>query len=323
MPGLEDVTRSFVGTLPGIGIIIALIGAAFLSLGAQLQHRGVTKVEASHGSGSKSGLSLSQLARLLGRPSWLFGTIMLGLAILFQLISLGFAPLIVVQPIGVVALVITSIVNARVSKVSLDRKTIRSIALCVGGVGVFVVTAAIVAREEAIDETQLLLVLAIFGGVVAALAVAFAFFRQRAGAIFYILAAGVIYGFVATLAKVVINRVFNGNFDVLTVIGIVGLLAGTALGAYFVQTAYSVGSPDLVIAGLTVVDPLVAVAIGIVILGEASSAPLWAIPVWLVAGAVAVFGVFQLARHHPQTHRSADGVGGGPADSLPPAAAPR
>lgn len=306
MPGLEDVTRSFVGTLPGVGIIIALIGAAFLSLGAQLQHRGVTKVEASHGSGSKSGLSLSQLARLLGRPSWLFGTIMLGLAILFQLISLGFAPLIVVQPIGVVALVITSLVNARVSKVSLDRKTIRSIALCVGGVGVFVVTAAIVAREEAIDETQLLLVLAIFGGVVAALAVAFAFFRQKAGAIFYILAAGVIYGFVATLAKVVINRVFNGNFDVLTVIGIVGLLAGTALGAYFVQTAYSVGSPDLVIAGLTVVDPLVAVAIGIVILGEASTAPLWAVPVWLLAGAVAVFGVFQLARHHPQTHRSAD-----------------
>ncbi|MET0304066.1 MAG: DMT family transporter [Microbacteriaceae bacterium] len=304
MNGLEDVTQSLnVGQNPAIGIVIALVGAVFLSLGAQLQHRGVSKVEARHGSGAKQGLSLRELLRLLGRPSWLIGSVMLGLAILFQLTSLGFAPLIVVQPIGVVALVITSIINARVTGVRLDKKTIRSISFCVGGVAVFVVTAAIVAREEAINETQLLIVLAIFGGIVATLALAFAFFRQRAGAIFYILAAGVIYGFVATLAKVVINRVFNDNFDLLTVIGIVALLAGTGLGAYFVQTAYSVGSPDLVIAGLTVVDPLVAVAIGIVVLGEAATAPIYAVPIWIVAGAVAIFGVFQLARHHPQTHR--------------------
>ena len=81
------------------------------------------------------------------------------------------------------------------------------------------------------------------------------------------------------------------------------MLAAAALGGYFVQTAYSVGSPDLVIAGLTVIDPLVAISIGIVVLGEASEAPWWAIPVWMLAGALAVIGVFQLAKHHPQTHR--------------------
>ena len=80
------------------------------------------------------------------------------------------------------------------------------------------------------------------------------------------------------------------------------ILSG-ALGGYFVQTAYSVGAPDLVIAGLTVVDPLVAVIIGITVFGEASEVPLWVILTWLVVGTVAVIGVFQLARHHPQTHR--------------------
>ena len=45
--------------------------------------------------------------------------------------------------------------------------------------------------------------------------------------------------------------------------------------------------------GLTVIDPLIAVAIGIAVLGEASNAPLWAIPVWALAGAIAVYGVFQ------------------------------
>ena len=69
------------------------------------------------------------------------------------------------------------------------------------------------------------------------------------------------------------------------------------------QTAYSVGSPDLVIAGLTVVDPLVAVSIGIFVLGEASDAPVWAFVVWAIAGATAIYGVFQLAKHHPQSHK--------------------
>ena len=57
------------------------------------------------------------------------------------------------------------------------------------------------------------------------------------------------------------------------------------------------------IAGLTVIDPMVAVAISIIVLGEATQVPLWAVAIWIVAAAIAVFGVFQLARHHPQTHR--------------------
>ena len=62
----------------------------------------------------------------------------------------------------------------------------------------------------------------------------------------------------------------------------------------------SSGPPDLVIAGLTVVDPIVAVLIGLLVLGEAATAPLWAFIGFIVAGAVAVWGVVQLARHHPQ-----------------------
>ena len=113
--------------------------------------------------------------------------------------------------------------------------------------------------------------------------------------------AGVLYGFVATLAKVVLGKIEQGEFGWLTLLCLVGLLAATVLGAYFVQNAYASGPPDLVIAGLTVVDPLVAVVIGIAVLGEASQAPPWAIVVYVISGAIAVWGVFQLARNHPQT----------------------
>jgi uncharacterized membrane protein len=118
-----------------------------------------------------------------------------------------------------------------------------------------------------------------------------------------VIGAGVLYGFVATLAKVVLNRITSGTFDWLEVVCIVMLVAAAVLGGYFVQNAYSSGSPDLVIAGLTVVDPIIAVTIGIVVLGEAATAPPIAAVLFLVAGAVAVAGVFQLAKHQPQNKR--------------------
>jgi hypothetical protein len=228
---------------------------------------------------------------------------MLGLAVIFQLTALGFAPLIVVQPLGVVALVITAVINARISHVKLDSLTIRAMGFCVVGIGAFVTVAAFVATEHVISELQLTVILVLLVFVLLVLGLAFAFFRRRFTAIFYIVAAGVLYGFVATLAKVIINRLLAGNFEWLTLTCAFALVVAMALGMYFVQVAYSVGSPDLVIAGLTVVDPLVAVSIGIFVLGEASGAPLWAHVTFAIAGAVAIYGVFQLAKHHPQTHR--------------------
>jgi len=232
---------------------------------------------------------------------------LLGLAILFQLTSLSLSPLIVVQPLGALALVLTAIINARVSKHALDRKSIQAIVMCVGGVAIFVTVAALVARSSPITELQLTVVLIILGVVLIALAVAFVLVRKKVGQMFYVVAAGVLFGFVVTLAKVVIDRIktilftpVEGGVEWLLILCIVALLAAALLGMYFVQTAYAEGPPDLVVAGLTVIDPLVAILIGVIVLGEAAAAPLWSIAVFLGAGALAVFGVISLARHHPQ-----------------------
>lgn len=120
---------------------------------------------------------------------------------------------------------------------------------------------------------------------------------------FYIVAAGTLYGFVVTIAKVLINRWRTDNVDALMIVCFVGLVVAALLGGYFVQTAYSVGSPDLVIAGLTVIDPLVAIAIAISVLGEADRFPPFAIAGLGFGGALAVVGVILLARLHPQTIR--------------------
>jgi drug/metabolite transporter (DMT)-like permease len=301
-PDLSELTEQIaLDPSQFIGIPLALIGAVFLSLGAQFQHRGVVKVEAHTADTLGKGLNPKQLVLLLARPSWVLGTVLLGLAILFQLGSLYFSPLIVVQPLGAIALVITSIVNSRVNHVQLNHKSITAIVMCVGGVLLFVGVAAFTAVDTPVTNQQLVTILIILAVVLAAAGVAFGLLRKHIRAIFYVIMAGVLYGFVATLAKVVLGRVQQGEFDWLTTLCVVALLLATALGAYFVQNAYASGPPDLVIAGLTVVDPMVAVAIGILVLGEASQAPPWAIGVFIVSGVIAIWGVFQLARNHPQT----------------------
>ncbi|MFW8745862.1 hypothetical protein ACOI9R_37595, partial [Mesorhizobium japonicum] len=130
---------------------------------------------------------------------------------------------------------------------------------------------------------------------------AYLVFRRWFRAIFYVVAAGICFGFVATIAKVTINRFVAGTIDWLALLGLAGILLAGGLGSYFVQQAYAIGAPDLVIAGLTVVDPMVAVLLGITVLGEAADAPVWVLFVWVASAALAIFGVFQLARHHPQT----------------------
>jgi hypothetical protein len=292
--------------LQAVGIPIALTGSIFLALGAQFQHRGVTNVEAKSDREGSSGLSIGQLLTLVRSPAWVVGTLMLGLAVVFQLTSLGFAPIIVVQPLGAVALVITSLVNSRVSHVALTRESIRAIAFCIVGVALFVTIATFTAKSKEITESQLITVLILLGAITVVFSLIFAFLRKRFKAIIYIVGAGVLYGFVATLAKVVIDRIHtiiitgSHTFEWLTIVCVVALLAATALGGYFVQTAYASGPPDLVIAGLTVIDPIVAVTIGVVVLREADGAPWFAIVAFVVAGALAVYGVFQLAKYHPQ-----------------------
>jgi drug/metabolite transporter (DMT)-like permease len=294
-----------------LGIPIALVGSVFLALGAQFQHRGVNKVDAETAQEDKAGLNVRQLLRLVRRPSWLIGSGLITLAILFQLWSLAIAPLTVVQPLGVVGLVITAIVNSRVSHKPLDAPSIRALCFCVFGVGVFVTIAALTTSSVAIGSQQLITVLIILAIVLVIASLAFAFFRKKFGTIFFIVGGGILFGFVATLAKVDIDRIETiitedrglKPSDSLTILCLLGLILAGLLGTYFVQTAYSTGPPDLAVAGLTVIDPIVGVTIGITVLGEATDAPLWAGIVFVLSGIVAVYGVYQLSKHHPQISR--------------------
>lgn len=288
-----------------LGIPLALVGAALLAFGAQYQSRGLNKVERIVGESAGSGLSWAHIRSLLTRPSWVTGTVLLGLAVVFQIGSLALSPLIIVQPIGVVGLIITSILNARLSGVHLGKRVRGSLSLAVLGIVAFVTIAAFTARDQPVTDAKLLTILITYGVVLLAALLLFVAFRHRGFALMYIVGAGVLYGFVATFAKAVIGRLQQGEFEWLTWACVAALIVGALLGMVFVQNAYSSGPPDLVVAGLTVIDPIVAVLIGIVVLNEAAGAPGWASIVFALSGLVAVVGVVGLARFHPQAGGSA------------------
>ncbi len=291
-------------SLPLAGIGLAVVAAALLAVGNELQSRGVAAVAAR--STADSALGAKQFTRLLRNGTWLLGSVAFGLSIIVQLASLTLAPLIVVQPVGVTALVFAALLTVVTTRKAPSRRVTRSILICIAGVGVFVTVAALVAQQHAIEETQLVAILIVLAVVLAALGGVFLFSRLRQWPIppmVYVLAGGLLTGFVATLGKTVIGRVqtvlsTEFMFDaatVLTLFCVLGIAVAGGLSIYFVQVAHTVARPEVVVAGLTVIDPVVAVVLGITILGEAAGAPLWAVLAFVVAGAVAVSGVFLLS----------------------------
>ncbi|MEN9660764.1 MAG: hypothetical protein RLZZ443_693 [Actinomycetota bacterium] len=290
VPGVE---------LKAIAIVLAALAAVAMSFGAQFQNDAVSKEHKSKERGRGS-LSIKQLGALLLRPRWLSGLGMMGLAIVLQLIALSLAPLIVVQPIGAIALIISPILNARRKKARIDRATWIAIAITTLGVGAFVGQATGVAHESVLTDDNLREVLGILAVLILIFGVLFFTIGKRAKALTFVFGAGILYGFVATLAKVVIQRVYQSQFEWLTVLCLVALVGAVVLGGWFVQNAYASGPPDLVIAGLTVIDPLVAVSVGIVVLGEARDANWLIMTGFVISAIVAVIGVFMLSKVHPE-----------------------
>lgn len=289
-----------------IGIGFAVVSAAALAVGNLLQARGVRAIEAASdraGTGSKA-------RQLVHRRSWLIGTVLLGVAVLLQLGALTFAPLMVVQPIGVVALVFTALMTAGFTRRRPPRAVVRAIAVCVFGVAGFVTVAALVSTQHAITDVQLIAVLVVLAGVLIATAVIWGVGRLRGiPPVVWVLFGGIFSAFVATLGKTVILRVESvlrsGGMvwdatHLLTLACIIGIGLAGLLSIYLVQRAHAVNRPEVVVAGLTVVDPAVAVVLGVAILGEASGASGWAVVAMVGAGAVAISGVFALSRAESQ-----------------------
>ena len=255
--------------------------------------------------GHSTSLTPGNLKILLRNRRWVIGLLMLGTGTLLNVFALASAPLTVVQPIGAIALVITTVVTSRTNHLKMNTPTVLAIISCMLGSVTFVLMAINVTNPNSEATPHQTLVIELILSVVVLLLGGLGFLgRHRFGAFFYIVGAGVLFGFVAVLVRTIAIALMNLDGAA----GLLGLpwlalafvvIAGL-LGSYFVQNAYAKGPPDLVIAGLTVIDPIIGIAIGIGILNELRpDVPIIMGVLMAVAGVLAILGVVALSKHHP------------------------
>lgn len=254
---------------------------------------------------TQGALSAGVMLDLLRSPRWVAGLALLGIATVCNVIALSLAPVSVIQPVGVLALALTTVLHCRSVGMRINAQTWRALGLCTGGAALFVLVAirftdsALRITHGSATAVNLILL-----GLIAVVAVVLLLVRGRGRELALILSAGVLYGFVALEMKILTAQIrLSGGpwWASLEPLSIIGLLSAAALGGWLVQSAYASGPPELVLAGLTVVDPMIGVFVGLSVLGEAGS-DFGALPALLLAACAAVSfsGIRVMSLHHPE-----------------------
>ena len=279
-----------------LAIVLAVLAAVGLAFGAMYQHRGVAD-EDDHPAGFRLGTFL----RLLRNRTWLLGLLCLGLGTVANVVALSLAPVMVVQPIGAVSLLISILLAASYRGLRITRRISLAVAVCALSVAAFVaVSARIASTRLHVGEESHPVAWIAFALSAVFLVVVLAW--RRPPQLLLVLGAGLLFACVATTTHLVSNQLFQAGPGAVSLLNLVALVVAAAIGTWFVQAAYSAGPPEMVIAGLTVVDPIFAVVLGSVVLGEAAGAPPPVVLLMSATGVVACAAVVVLSRYHPDVN---------------------
>ncbi|MFC4949797.1 hypothetical protein [Pseudonocardia sp. GCM10023141] len=290
----------FSGPVPAI--VLAILASLCFAGAAVLQHRAVSAQSGAATSGGEGALSFKSLAAIARRPGWLAGLALAVSGTTMHAIALVLAPLSVVQPIGVLAVPIAVVLSVLRTGQKPAPGVLLGVGLSVAGVAAFVATAAGTAVSSPAPDGATLLAALVVAALVLALA---ALGLARTGWVRCVACAtggAVAFGLVSALLRAVSQSVTTGVVDLLApsvLLSLVGIAVAVLTGGWLVQQAFTVGAPEVVVACLTVVDPIVAVILGVVLLGEGAHTSTQSWLLLLGAAAMAATGVVALASHHP------------------------
>lgn len=281
-----------------LAVALAALGACGYAAGARLQHGAV------HATIGEEGLAVSNQLRLVRNSRWLFGLAALASGALLHSCALGLAPLSVVQPVGVLALPITVLLTIRQYGIpvrELNRSAVLAVIASTGGVAAFVALAVGSAQATPVPpEDELLATQLVAGGVIVLAGIGL-LSRSKIRCMAYAAGCAVAYGLVSLLMRGLAQQIGTGDITQIDLRPVAGIVIAMFVGGWLLQHGYASGPPDLVVAVLTVIDPLVAVGLGIGLLGEADHVNAATAGGEFLCAAVACAGVFALARYHPET----------------------
>jgi drug/metabolite transporter (DMT)-like permease len=284
--------------LPILAIMLALASAVCYAVSAVVQQREAARPAA-------EGVRL--LAALLRRRRW-WGAVAASVAgALLHVAALGAGPLVLVQPLGVSTLVFALLIGARTGGRVLRSGAVGAACVVVGLPMVLAVIPHHAHAAAALMRYRWAAAV-VAGVVVAALLVArLARSRPPVAAVAYAVGAATCFG----LTSGTVRAVWLGHAGpAATITGLGAAGVGVALSQY----AYRNGGLGAPLATLTLVDPLSASALGVLVLGEPLDLTPARATLGALGGAATVLGVVLLSRRPP---------GRGDDAAATPAAAPR
>lgn len=259
----------------------------------------------------RSHLGVRSLPSLMRRRGWMLGLALMAGGAGLHAVALALAPVSVVQPIGLLGVPFAVLLAARSSGRMPHRGAVIPILICLISTASFVALASHSVHSQTVTSVgDMLVAEAAVIIVITAVGIIGRRLHGWVRSLLYAVGGAIGVGMVSVLMRGV-TQLFDSHPDHTVAARMVimcALLIGNGLvGAWMIHQAYASGAPEVVLACLTVVDPMIAVLAGLVLLGEGTDLGSGALLGMVALGSVAMLGVCLLARFHPDvTRRSPD-----------------
>lgn len=285
-----------------LAIFIEVMASIFFATGATIQHVAVSRIVGEDDLDERS-MTVGQLGKMLTLPLWWFGLIIVGIGAVGHIVGLMMAPVVVLQPVGILAVPWSVLMSAKINRFRPNQVIWSAVGMTIVGITVFTLLSATHATISTDVSATVRIVVgcvvvmffaAIFGIIGAKGPVKLRSLAWAVGGSF-------LYGLSVTLVKITTELLKLDNFHTLPILWVVApiMLLCYLAGGIYIQQGYANGPAEIVVGCMTTIDPIVAVTYSLIILGEgALITPLAAVGMTF-AGALAVLGVVLLSRYHP------------------------
>ena len=263
--GALAVDRKELDALVGHGLVVllALLAALFLAIGIVVRQRATMDVPAEHG------VSSVMLLTLVRRPLWWGGTAAAVLGFVFQALALSYGSLLLVQPILVSALLFALPMSARLAHRRVTRGEWLWALVLTASLAVFVLLAKTRPGDYEASVPLTALVAVITTAAVMACVIVAVRNPGWRRAVLLAVAVGVLFGVVAMLTKLLMHLLTHDGIRAVLITPVPYLLAVLGVVAVLLQqSAFHAGSLQTSVPTMLVLEPVIAVVLGSVVLGE-------------------------------------------------------
>jgi drug/metabolite transporter (DMT)-like permease len=247
-------------------ILLALAAAVTSALGIVIRQRATMEIP------QDEGVSTTMFKKLVRNRLWWAGTAVASSGYGFQALALTWGSLILVQPLLVSALLFALPMSARMAHRRVTTHDWVWALVLTFGLATFVTLARVQPGNYRPLPAVWILATVLCVAVVAACVIGGARTEGRRRALLIATAVGVLFGVVSVLTKVTVQRLNTEGPLGTLIVPAPYLVVILGVGATLLQqSAFHAGALQTSVPTMLVLEPLVAVSLGVIVLGEALS----------------------------------------------------